>query len=245
MDWNQGKEEAEKAAAASGIFVQLQNDGDKTRGMFVGNVVAVRKQIFDEKLGHAVEFDPAKHGETARFSVKFVVNWWDADLDKVRVLELNNVTFQDAVRMRDKYGFDIESKYLYEIERRGVKGDTKTKYTIIPIPDRPVDETLRAKIRNLTVRSEAELLGKKGDAASGEAKIDKATADKLIDRLKKHGRAIVDVVLPKFGLQKVSDLKASQLAAFENAIAIEEQRLAAPPAAQPNGARPVEVDPFA
>ena len=158
----------------------------------------------------------------------------------MKVIEGSYRWFQDIIKLRDKYGLD---KWLFEIERHGEKGDSKTTYSILP--EARIDEDLKQKIEATESHDLDAFTGGDGGGGSKGSKpkngkpgpIDPRDAGALVARLKILPRSDVDAFLEKFGISRVRDLDGSKLEAAKDYLSELESGSAETDASG-------EVDPF-
>lgn len=148
--WAAAKETVENSKG-SGLYVRLEDDGDKIVGSFVGEPLT-RELCWNEKTNSYEEFTPEQAKAGRKMSPKFAMNVFvpaneqDAAATAgieyqaepaVKVWECSKKTFEKVIKCLDKYG---HGKWCFEIERNGAKGDTKTTYTILPERELTADE---------------------------------------------------------------------------------------------------------
>ncbi|HEY1697943.1 MAG TPA: hypothetical protein VGG39_37545 [Polyangiaceae bacterium] len=202
--WNTAKELAEKHVSAGGIFVRLQNDGDKIVGVFCGEPHA--REVYWDGEKYA---DSPPEGSAPKPTLRVALNFFVPADGAMKIIEGGTAWFKDLLEVRDKYGLD---KWNFEVKRRGKKGDTKTRYTILP--DAPVDDPLRTRIAAAGMHD----LRSVGDAADddaddgGDAKlIDIDTAKQLVDRLRPLPREVAHAFLAEMKIEKIRDLPSAEL----------------------------------
>ena len=122
--WDKAKELADKHVAAGGIFVRLQNDGDKIVGVFCGEPFA--KEVYWDGQKYS---DTPPEGVAAKPSLRVSLNFYVPAEGAMKIIEGGTAWFKDVLDVKDKYGLD---KWSFEIKRRGKKGDPKTKYRSCP-----------------------------------------------------------------------------------------------------------------
>jgi hypothetical protein len=135
--WESAIEVAEKHAQAGGTFVRLANDGDKVVGAFCG-VPHTREVVWVD--GHYELYKADKHPDKTP-SPRFMLNIYVPAEGKMKVIEQGAQWFKAVLKVREKYGLDT---WLFEVQRSGAAGDTKTKYTVLP--ETKIDAELRAQI---------------------------------------------------------------------------------------------------
>lgn len=204
--WDKAQEAAKKAGG--GKYLSLKNDKDKAVVAFIGEPTP-RSTTYIEGKG-TVPFTEELKKKGAKERVTILFNVFDFSDSKVRVLEVNPMTFKDILKVREKYGLE---KRKYEIERHGAKGDTKTTYSVLP------DEELTKAEREAIADAELYDLDKEageGAGAGGDEEgddgglVDEKTRGAIIDRLKSLPREKADEFLKKFGIGKVKELPASK-----------------------------------
>lgn len=146
MSWNEAEELAERYSGGAskreksegGLFVRMAEDGQRIVGAFVGAPCAyeaiwtgTRYELYDETREEHREERP---------KLRIAMNFYVPD-DGMKVWEMGVTLFRDVKRVREKYGLD---KWLFEVERHGVKGDPKTTYSVLP--DRQIDEAMAKEI---------------------------------------------------------------------------------------------------
>jgi len=216
--WDTASRLADKHANQGGIFIRLAANGDKVVGAFCGEPFA-REVVW---TGERYEtYDPTVHTDK-RPSLRVMLNFFVPDEDDMKVIEGGTNWFKDVLKVRDKYGLD---KWLFEIERHGDAGDPKTTYSILP--EEKLDDAMRTRIASAEAHDLAALSS--GEAASSGDKapskpntdsagpIDPRVASELVGRLKALPRSDVDTFLGEFGVKRVRDLKASDVAAAKEA----------------------------
>lgn len=147
--WDDAKKKNEEAKAAGGQFLRLQDHGDKFVGAFLGDPHTL-DFVWDEKAGRyspwTKEAEAAGAKKTTRYSLNvFVLKMGQGKelkpvpaAEALKVWECNNQTFTDVLKVRDKYGLDV---WLFEVERNGKKGNSKTTYSVLP--DTKIDADLK------------------------------------------------------------------------------------------------------
>jgi len=266
-------EEAEKASAADkggGKFIALKNDKDKTVGMFVGEP-AILNQVFNKATGKYEPFTKAHADAGLESKPSFVYNFFeigyklqvggekaaareDAHLTgAMKEITVNNPTFKTVLAVRTKYanpqgsknGLDVQ---FYEIERQGAKGDTSTKYMILP--ERPASAGEIAAIKAMKIQSVTQLLGASPAQSSGHddgsSDVNSksngvASADAvgtIVSRIKTRPMEDINAFKAAFRVDKFKDLLAKDVTAAMKWIDDREK----PPQAAPTPTG--EVNPF-
>jgi hypothetical protein len=265
--WDKARERSEQAS--EGVFLRLENDGDKAV-ILVRGEPEVREQVWNTKLEKYEDFteDHKKLGKTPK--PKFLINVFafsvtEADGSKggkdatpkgekrALIWDMNNSTFKDLLKVSDKYGLATQ---IFEVERKGKKGDKQTTYSILPertLTEEDKKEIGATPMHDLTKTREDESTdtasfdkkkgggekeksnGSNGASAPADTVITKEQGAVIVERLKKQPRPNIDAFLTKFGVAQVKLLKPSQL---QDAMAMLAgfEGPATPPA---------EVDPFA
>lgn len=118
--WDQCVGNASSAGTGEGTFVRLQ-DGDTIKVVFCGEPLA-RRVVWDQAVGHSVDFDPAIHQEREG-KQKFLFNVYDTAEKRVRILELSQRTFIDVAKLRKSNGGTLEN-CLVRISRKGSGKET-------------------------------------------------------------------------------------------------------------------------
>ncbi len=227
--WNQAQSLADKHASQGGIFVRLENDGDKIVGAFCGDPHPREVIWTGEGYEPYDEDSPAHKGK--RPSLKVALNFYVPG-QGMKIYEGGTRWFQDLLKVRDKYGLDT---WTFEIERHGAKGDTKTKYSLLP--EEKIDAALRAEIDAADLHDLANMGGEEG-SGSTNATVSEADAEAFASKLRGLPRSAVDHFLAEFGVQRIRDVRAGDGDRAREMLRELEAKHA--PAAPPK-----EVDPFA
>lgn len=247
--WDKAKETAE-SHKGGGLYVRLENDGDKIVGVFCGDPFT-REVFWNDKAEKFEDFTPEHKAAGKKSSAKFKMNFFVLESKEMKIFELNIMTFKDVLKVKEKYGLE---NWAFEVSRSGKKDDTKTTYAILP------EEKLSTELRETISKAELHDLSKKGDeaadsktdmnshdkkngaangagkAASNEAiSAEKSTA--LVGRLKLLPKEKIDKFLAKFGIAKVKELKGKdETSAFAFVDELEGKKA---------DEKPPEADPFA
>jgi hypothetical protein len=218
MKWEEAAEAAKKAGG-SGNFLSLKNDGDKEIVAFLGEPVA-RFTVFLEDEKKTVPFTEEHRKKGLRERTTFLINVYCFSDGKVRVAELNAMTFKDLIKVREKYGL---TKWKFEFQRNGKPRDPKTTYSLLPEEQLTDDE--RKMISAVNVH-DIEKMASGGDSNSGEEQApelgsfdaegndgvaDEKSVKSIVDRLKALPRDMANDFLKKFGLAKVKELPAKKV----------------------------------
>jgi hypothetical protein len=222
--WDRAQSLAEKHKG--GIFVRLQNHGEKIVGAFCGDPFAREVVWTGEAYERYDENDPNHRGK--RPSLRVSLNIFVPG-EGMKIIEFGTRAFEQVLKCRDKYGLDA---CCFEVERHGAKGDPKTKYSIMP--DRKIDAALRAEID----AAELHDLARMGSAEDEDGPIDPAIANDLSNLLRRLPRSALDAFLEAFDVVRVKELRAKD---EERARAVLRD-LEAKHLPRSNGS--TEVDPF-
>src|SRR5262245_34568448 len=122
--WQRTQELAKKHDQG-GAWVKLANDGDKVRGVFLGEPLPREVCFVDGKY---VPFTEKLKAQGVKASLRVAYNFALIDTKEVKVLEQGVVFFKDLYEAREKYGLD---KTVFEIRRHGAANDPKTTYSIM------------------------------------------------------------------------------------------------------------------
>jgi hypothetical protein len=253
--WDDAIRLADKYGNAGGIFVRLQNDGDKVVGAFCGEPYARQVVWTGERYEDYDEKNPEHEGEGKRKSLRVALNFFVPAENAMKVIEGGNGWFRDVVKVREKYGLDA---WLFEIERHGEAKNPKTTYSILP--EEKLDGAMHARIAAAPLHDLRRVARSEGDeGADGSERaapkngtatapptpeaatppgrfIDPEVAAGLVARLKGLARPDIDAFLAEFGVQRVRDLPEARTSAAAAWIKAREQAAA--------GARDGDVDPF-
>lgn len=237
--WDQAEDLTKKHAEQGGIFVRLANHGDKVVGAFCGEPYAREVHWTGERYEECTGEGCTHCGTGKKPSLRVMLNFFVPAENAMKIYEGGTRWFKDLLKIRGKYGLD---SWLFEVERHGEAGSTKTTYSILP--EIKVDGELRAKIDAAELNDLAGLAGgdegtTQGADPGGSANIASETVAPLVARLKALPRSDVDTFLSRFGISRVRDLAAGdEQAAYALLAQLEAKHAPAPaPAA--------EIDPFA
>lgn len=228
--WDQAADMADKHASQGGIFVKLADDGDKIVGAFCGDPHAREVVWTGEGYEAYDEKNPDHKGK--RPSLKVLLNFYVPADGTMKVIELNNTTFRDLLKIRDKYGL---ASWVFEVERSGKARDPKTKYSILP--EHQIDASLRAQIEAADLHDLASFASGDDDGEAQDGPIAEFAAEQLMASLRRLPRSAVDTFLSEMKVQRIRDVRASEVGRAHDLIA----RLEAKHAPKPQA----EVDPFA
>lgn len=225
--WNRAQSLADKHASQGGIFVRLENDGDKIVGAFCGDPHP-REVIWTGEGYEPYDEDNPDH-KGKRPALKVAINFFVPG-DGMKIYEGGTRWFQDLLKVREKYGLD---NWTFEIERKGAKGDTKTKYTLLP--EDKIDAALRAQIAAAELHDLANMMD--DGAESTPATVSESEVESFASALRKMPRPAVDYFLAELGVQRIRDVRAGDADRARELL----RELEAKHAPAPSG----EVDPFA
>lgn len=259
--WEEAQKRSDDAKAAGGTFLRLAEHGDKFIGAFVGTphfhdfVWNPAKEQYD---AWDKEAEAAGKKKVTRYSINVYALKTGSGktlaavppAECVKIWECNNQTFQDILKVKDKYGLDT---WFFEVERNGKKGDSKTTYSILPetkIDPEQIKIIAGLKLHDLSKATDDDAAtdmsshDKKANGTSSAAApapasntaatpaapptIDGDTSSKLIGRLKTLPREKIDEFLKRFEIKQVKGLKQSDLAGAEAWITAQEAATAAP-----------------
>jgi hypothetical protein len=231
--WAETQEKAERQAERGGIFIRLKNNGDKVVGAFCGDPYAKEVVWTGQRYE---ELDPNKpEHKGAKQSLKVSLNFFVPAEGKMKVIEGSAQFFKGIVKVKEKYGIE---NWLFEIERQGEAGDPKTKYSILP--EEKISAELRAQMNKAELHDLASIGAgseEEPDSAQGKSTsagpISEQDAQGIVERLKLLPKSDVTAFLAKFGVQRVRDMKSSDVSA---AMALLNEL---------DGGAGEEVDPFA
>jgi hypothetical protein len=229
--WAETQEKADRQAEKGGMFVRLKNDGDKIVGAFCGDPYAKEVVWIGQK---SEEFDPNNpEHKGVRSSLRISLNFFVPADGQMKVIEGSAAFFKSIVKVKEKYGIE---HWLFEIERQGEAGDPKTKYSILP--EEKISAELRAQMNKLELHDLGAIGNGDDEAGASPSKstsagpISEQDAQSIVERLKLLAKSDVTAFLTKFGVQRVRDMKASDVAAAKALL-------------DDLGGSQAEVDPFA
>lgn len=218
--WDNTAALSNKILEASGIYVRLVNDGDKVVGVFCGQpfgrTVHWAGTSYEECAGN----DCAHCAAGTRATLRVACNFYVLADRAMKIIEGGARWFDDVLNVRKKYGV---ADWAFEIARRGAANSPKTTYAILP--DVRLDSAQRAQIAAVKLHDLA------ADAASaareafgtGESSTPAASnevdgtivaanvARELHESLKALPRVDVAAFFTKFGIDRVSQLKAADI----------------------------------
>lgn len=202
--WDHAAGMADKHANSGGMFVRLANDGDSIVGAFCGEPFPREVVWTDERYE---TYDPDVHHDK-KPSLRVMLNFYVPAENDMKVIEGGTVWFKDLLKVRDKYGLD---RWLFEIQRHGEAGNPKTKYTILPEEKLSAEQT--DEIVGLELHDLAMLVDGSASGGDDDPPIDADAAVQLVARLKALPRSDVNTFLDQFKVQRVRDLRKSDVKA--------------------------------
>ena len=209
--WNYARGMAKKHTGSGGIFVRLRDHGDKVVGAFCGDPNA------REVVWNGQGYDPYDEDVHAgqRPALRVTLNFYVPSERKMKIIEGGTEWFNSLLKVEEKYGL---GEWLFEIERSGAAKDTKTKYSILP--EARLSDEQKAEIEHLGLH-DLDALGSgggKSDSApqapaggAPDGPIVPDTANALIERLKALPEPEALSLLAELKVQRVRDLRESQL----------------------------------
>ena len=226
--WDHAAGMADKHGNSTGLFVRLSANGDTVVGAFCGDPFA------REVVWNGTRYEPYDTDVHVgkRPTLKVSLNFYVPAEGAMKVIEGNTSWFKDVRKVRDKYGLDT---WLFEIERHGEPNDPKTTYTILP--EEKLTVAHKEEIAELGLNDLESLLG--GDGGSDDPPIDGETAAELTERLKALPRSAVNTFLQQFRVQRIRDLRMSDVEAARQLVGGLEAR-----ARRQETSTQTEVDPF-
>ncbi len=209
--WDYARGMAKKHAGSGGMFVRLKDHGDKVVGAFCGDPHA------REVVWNGQGYDPYDEDVHAgqRPALRVTLNFYVPSEHKMKIIEGGTEWFNNLLKVEEKYGL---GDWLFEIERNGAAKDTNTKYSILP--ETRVSDEQKAEIQRLGLHDLDALAsgGGKSDNAPAtpaggapDGPILSDTADALIGRLKALPEPDALSLLAELKVQRVRDLRESQL----------------------------------
>jgi len=239
-NWEQAQQMAKKhVQSGSGLFIRLTNNGDKIIGAFVGEPLAREMHWVGDKYEECTG-DGCPHCEKGKKpGLRVAINFFVPAENRMRIFEQGVFWFNDLMKVKTKYGLE---NWFFEMERRGQPGDSNTRYTILP--ETKITEEQRTQIDAMPLNELAKAVSRDTDDFDSydrevDGTIDESTVSELMPRLKSLPRTALDAWLSKLGIERVKDLKTSDLKAAQSLLEqIETQH-------QSGNASSKEIDPFA
>jgi hypothetical protein len=139
--WDHAESLSEKHANQGGVFVRLANHGDKVVGAFCGEPHAREVHWTGERYVECSGQGCALCSGGKKPSLRVMLNFYVPAEGVMKVYETGTRVFRDLLKLRAKYGL---GSWLFEIERHGEAGSTKTRYSVLP--EAQIDAAMRARI---------------------------------------------------------------------------------------------------
>ncbi len=137
--------------------------------------------------------------------LRISLNFYMPAENSMKIIEGGTYWFNDISALRDKYGLD---NFLFEVQRRGDKGNTKTRYVILP--DAQINDELRSTIQNTPLHDLEKIAAGNSQNNTGNVLIESKVAEEFITRLRTLPRDYVKQFLTQFSISKVRELRASE-----------------------------------
>ncbi len=137
--WDRAKEIADKH---TGLFVRLQNDGDKVIGAFVGEPAARELHWVENKYEECVGEGCARCGGGQKPTFRVMFNFFVVAEGVMKIIEGPTAFFGAVLGVREKYSLD---GWLFEVKRIGKAKDPRTTYSVLP--EKPIDVDVAETIR--------------------------------------------------------------------------------------------------
>jgi hypothetical protein len=137
------------------VFVHLANDRDRVVGAFCGEPLVRHTHWVDGRSETCTGDGCRLCSQRRQRRVRATMNFYVPARRKMRVIEGGERFLKDIVKVWEKYGLD---GWLYEVERHGKFGDSKTYYTILP--ERPIDQFLQVEMKTVELH-DLESIGEK------------------------------------------------------------------------------------
>jgi len=197
---------AKQHEQSGGDWLKLQNDGDKVVVVFLGQPFPREVCFVDGKF---IPMTDALKAQGCKPALRVALNVAVFGSKEVKVLEQGVRFFKDLVRVRDKYTLE---KWAFEVTRHGVAKDTNTTYSILP--DQQLTAEQVQEYQSLKLIDLAKLYDSVASEAGSvpESLIDSQTALAMASTLKTLPREAVEQFCSVLGVQRIKDLKASQVA---------------------------------
>jgi hypothetical protein len=213
--WQRTEELAKQHDQQGGSWIRLQNDGDTTVVVFLGEPYPRQVCFVDGKYHVATEeLKAAGH----KASLRVALNVFVLETKEVKVLEQGVVFFKDLVRVRDKYGL---SDWAFDVTRNGAAKDPKTRYSILP--ERQLSPEEKRVIQGLKLHDLAALYGE-AEAEDEPEFVDEEVARQMVGQLKLLPRQAAERFCQKFGVERVRDLKRAHVeTAWELIVALQKE----------------------
>jgi hypothetical protein len=259
--WDRASQRADEVQ--SGVFVKLQADGDRVVGIFVGDP-EIEETFFNPKTNRTETYTEQHKAQNLTAQPVFKMNFYVlAETNErgalialapkergCKILSVKAPTFKEIRLVKEKYGLD---RKVFEVRRHGAKGQTNTRYTIMPEEQPPLDaallkEAYEAKRQDLKRRDESAQTDvdsyDRAKAASASDFVDPETLTTIIARLKALPHEKMVRWMTTFGLAQVKLLPRAKIDESKRLLdELEGKNAAAPPPPPPPA--PATIDPFA
>ena len=123
------KEQAEQAG--DGLFVQLADDGESVRGVFVGAPLVRYRHWNGAGMDNCDGDACGWCAQKLKVKVQYALSFFDTDAKAMRVISLSTMTYPQLIEYRDNPQFGLKN-WSYQVKRAGKKGDSNTTYMITP-----------------------------------------------------------------------------------------------------------------
>jgi hypothetical protein len=140
------------------VFVHLANDRDRVVGAFCGDPLVRHTHWVDGRSEACVGDGCRLCSQKRQRRVRATMNFYVPTRREMKLIEGGDRFLKDIVKVWEKYGLD---GWLYEVERHGKFGDSKTYYTILP--ERPIDQFLQVEMKTVELH-DLESIGEKHDS---------------------------------------------------------------------------------
>jgi hypothetical protein len=133
--WDRAKELTQKNAG--GVFIRLQNDGEKFIAAFRGDPLPRETHWVGEDYVECAGKGCQHCAKGVKLQTRVKINVFVLPSRAMKIFEVSGKGFQDILGVREKYGVD---KWCFEVKRHGAAKSTKTKYTFLPERELTPDE---------------------------------------------------------------------------------------------------------
>lgn len=213
--WDRAKKMADQHQNAGGIFIRLQNDGDKVVGAFIGEPHAREVHWIENKYEECTNKGCVHCAGGSKPHFRVMMNFFVTSEGTMKIIEGGTMFFGAVLTVREKYGLD---KWLFEIKRVGKPKDPKTTYTVLP--EERIEGAIAAKLAAAQPHDLFEIGKSRDDGAADPAAakpaspghVDMQTATELHELLKQLPRSEVDGFFAAFNIGRVRDLSAQSAA---------------------------------
>jgi hypothetical protein len=230
--WDRAKELTQKNAG--GIFIRLQNDGEKFVGSFRGDPFPREMHWVGEEYVECARKGCEQCAKGAKLTTRVKINVFIVAEKAMKIFESSGKAFQDILAVRDKYGVD---KWCFEVKRHGAAKSTKTKYSILPERELSPDERKAADsapLHNLeAVEDDEDDAASAAPPADPHTKIAPAVAAEFRERLRRLPKETAYYpLLGTFGCERLDEILAADEHKARTMIERAErgERIAPPPA---------------